>query len=357
MIVSRTPYRISFFGGGTDYPAWVSQHGGAVLATTIDKYSYLTCRRLPPFFDHRYRIAYSKIEMCQTVDQITHPAARAVIQYLQCDHGLEIHHDGDLPARSGVGSSSAFTVGLLHALHALAGRTPSKLQLFSESSYIEQDVLKETVGFQDQALAAYGGLSHLVFHQDGKLSIRGLTLSSERISELHAHLMLIYTGIVRTASDVARSYVDNILTRERELTRMGDFVNEALSVLEGGGDIGDLGRLLHEAWCVKRSLSGAVSNSKLDEIYSRAQEVGALGGKVIGAGGGGFMLLFVPPGRQNDVRKRLAGLLQVPFRFESKGSEIIFRAPDEDYSAAESARKKHVTAPFRECATNKAVER
>ena len=356
MIVSRTPYRISFFGGGTDYPTWVSQHGGAVLATTIDKYCYLTCRRLPPFFDHRYRVAYSQIETCQTVDQITHPAARAVIRYLQCDHGLEIHHDGDLPARSGVGSSSAFTVGLLHALHALAGRTPGKLQLFSESSHIEQDVLKETVGFQDQALAAYGGLNHLVFHQDGKLSIRDLTLSSERISELHAHLMLFYTGIVRTASDVARSYVGDILTKERELMRMGDFVNEGLSVLEGGGDIGDLGRLLHEAWCVKRSLSGAVSNSELDGIYNRAQGAGALGGKVIGAGGGGFMLLFVPPEHQNDIRKRLDGLLQVPFRFESKGSEIIFRAPDEDYSAADSTRKKRVTVSPGECTTNKAVE-
>ena len=356
MIVSRTPYRLSFFGVGTDYPAWVRRHGGAVLATTIDKYCYLTCRYLPPFFEHRYRVVYSRVDTCETVDQITHPAARAVIRYLQCDHGLEIHHDGDLPARSGVGSSSSFTVGLLHALHALQGRTPDKLQLFTESAYIEQEVLKETVGFQDQALAAHGGLNHVTFHQNGKLSVRALTLSSERIRELSAHLMLFYTGIVRTASDVARSYVDDILARERQLMRMGELVKEGLSVLEGGGDIRDFGRLLHEAWCVKCSLSGSVTNPSLDEIYSRAKEAGALGGKVAGAGGGGFMLLFVPPERQRDVSKRLGELLQVPFQFEFRGSEIIFRTPNEDYSAMESARKKHETDSLGERPTNKAVK-
>jgi len=287
MIISRTPYRISFFGGGTDYPAWYRKHGGAVLSTTIDKYCYLTCRYLPPFFEHRIRIVYSKMESCQTVDEIGHPAVREVLRYLDIQRGVEIHHDGDLPARSGMGSSSAFTVGLLHALYALKGYMPSKPQLASESIHIEQERLKETVGSQDQVSAAYGGLNHVVFHRNGEFTVRPVTLTPDRLQALSDHLMLFYTGIKRTAADIAKSYVDDIESRKRQLRIMKDMVDEAISVLNGRDDLSHFGELLHEAWQAKRSLSPAVSNSEVDGIYERALSAGALGGKVTGAGGGG----------------------------------------------------------------------
>ena len=284
MIVSRTPFRISFFGGGTDYPGWYRQHGGAVLATTIDKYCYLTCRYLPPFFEHRYRVVYSKIEDCQTIDQITHPAVRAVLQYLKFDRGVEIHHDGDLPARSGMGSSSSFTVGLLHALHALQGRMPSKEQLAKESIYIEQEALRETVGSQDQVLAAYGGLNHVTFHTNDEISVRPMTISRERVDELDSHLMLFYTSIRRTASDVAKSYVESIDEKSKQLQLLSQLVVEATNILNSRNDLTAFGNLMHDAWQIKRSLSTQVTNSAVDQIYDEARRAGALGGKLTGAG-------------------------------------------------------------------------
>src|SRR5689334_14748344 len=200
MIIARTPFRISFLGGGTDYPSWYRKHGGAVLGTTIDKYGYITCRRLPPFHEHRISVVYSKIECCNTIDEIQHPAAREVLRFLKEDRGVEIHHDADLPARSGMGSSSAFTVGLLHAIHALQGRIVSKQQLALESIHLEQEVLKEAVGSQDQVHAAHGGLNHVLFHPNGEISVRPLTISPQRTAEFSSHLMLFYTGIKRTAS-------------------------------------------------------------------------------------------------------------------------------------------------------------
>jgi D-glycero-alpha-D-manno-heptose-7-phosphate kinase len=354
MIVSRTPFRISFFGGGTDYPAWYRRHGGAVLATTIDKYCYLTCRHLPPFFEHKYRVVYSNIDTCQTIDEIRHPAARAVIRYLGIQRGLEIHHDGDLPARSGMGSSSAFTVGLLHALHVLQARTPDKHQLATESVHIEQEMLKETVGSQDQVMAAYGGLNHVLFRTDGEVTIQPVTLPPSRLADLNDHLMLFYTGIKRTASDVADSFVKDIDARERQLEALGALVDAGLAILKSGDDLAGFGQLLHEAWAVKRNLSSAVTNPEVNEIYHQAREAGALGGKLTGAGGGGFMLLFVPPGRQASVRQRLHRLLQVPFTCEFNGSQIIFSDPGEDYAQAESARDRQAIGPFRELADLKA---
>jgi D-glycero-alpha-D-manno-heptose-7-phosphate kinase len=348
MIISRTPFRISFFGGGTDYPAWYRTHGGAVLATTIDKYCYLTCRYLPPFFEHRIRVVYSKIEHCQTLDEITHPAVREVLRYLAIDRGVEIHHDGDLPARSGMGSSSAFTVGLLHALYALKGYMPSKYQLAMESIHIEQEVLKETVGSQDQVLAAYGGFNHITFLPNGEIAVRPITIAPERLKELNAHLMLFYTGIKRTASNIAESYVNGIDERKRQLRIMKDMVEESISGLNGGQDITCFGELLHEAWQAKRSLSSKVSNSHVDEIYEQALAAGAIGGKLIGAGGGGFMLLFVPPSRQDSVRERLNTLISVPFSFEFSGSQIIFFDPEEDYAAEERGRAGQPIQAFRE---------
>jgi D-glycero-alpha-D-manno-heptose-7-phosphate kinase len=339
MIISRTPFRISFFGGGTDYPAWYREHGGAVLAATIDKYCYLTCRYLPPFFEHRIRVVWSKIERCQSVEEITHPAVRAVLQFLRIDRGVEIHHDGDLPARSGMGSSSAFTVGLLNALHALEGRMPCKRQLARESIHIEQECLAETVGSQDQVLAAYGGLNHVTFLPGGEISVRPVTIPGARLQELSAHLMLFYTGIQRTASDVARSYVSHLEDRKRELCLMQELVDESLAVLCSGQEIAAFGALLKEAWAIKRRLSSSVSNSQVDAIYQAACAAGAIGGKLTGAGGGGFLLLFVPPPRQPEVMEALSHLVYVPFRFEPLGSQILFADPQEDYSAPEPRAK------------------
>ena len=338
MIISRTPFRVSFFGGGTDYPSWYLDHGGTVLGVTIDKYCYLTCRYLPPFFKHRIRVVYSHIENCHTVDEIAHPAVREVLRYLGMDRGVEIHHDGDLPARSGMGSSSSFTVGLLHALHALNGYMPSKRQLAMEGIRIEQDVLKETVGSQDQVLAAFGGFNHIVFSRSGEISVTPVTLSPERLQELSSHLMLFYTGIERTASEIAASYVTTVEGKLSQLQVMKDLVDEGISILNSGRGIDAFGALLDEAWEAKRSLSPEVSNSYVDELYRYALENGALGGKLLGAGGGGFMLLFVPPSEQERVRAALKNLIHVPFRFEFSGSQIIFFEPERDYSAEEKLR-------------------
>lgn len=338
MIISRTPFRISFVGGGTDYPIWYRNHGGTVLATTIDKYCYLTCRYLPPFFAHRIRVVYSQIENCQTVDEIAHPAVREVLRYLNIERGVEIHHDGDVPARSGMGSSSSFTVGLLHALHALKGQMPSKRQLALESIRIEQELMHETVGSQDQVLAAYGGFNHVIFYPNGEISVRPVTISLQRLKELNSHLMLFFTGIERTASDIAESYVNDVDGKKRELRIMKDLVDESLSILNSDQDISAFGTLLHEAWQAKRSLSPKVSNSYVDDIYHQAMSQGAVGGKLLGAGGGGFMLLFVPPSWQERVKSALRKLIYVPFNFEFSGSQIIFFDPEEDYAVEEKAR-------------------
>ncbi|MCI0461148.1 MAG: hypothetical protein L0Z62_29730 [Gemmataceae bacterium] len=350
MIISRTPYRISFFGGGTDYPAWYRKHGGQVLATTIDKYCYITCRYLPPFFEHKYCIGYSRIEHCNAIDEIVHPAVREVLRFVGEERGMEIHNDSDLPARSGMGSSSAFTVGLLHALHALQGRMAHKKQLATESIHLEQEVLKETVGSQDQVLAAYGGLNHVVFLPSGDISVRPLTISQERIRELNSHLMLLYTGIKRTASTVADTYVNGIEDRKRQLRIMNDLVEESIAILNGGQDICAFGELLHEAWQAKRSLSAQVSNSQVDALYEQAIQAGALGGKLTGAGGGGFLLLFVEPVRQQEVRDKLNRLIYVPFKFEFSGSQVIFCDREAEYRAEEQARATQQVRAFQELA-------
>ena len=354
MIVTRTPFRISFFGGGTDYPAWYRSHGGAVLATTIDKYCYLTCRYLPPFFEHRIRVMYSKIEMCQTVDEIQHPAVREVLRHVGIDRGVEIHHDGDLPARSGMGSSSAFTVGLLHALYALTGRMPNRRQLALESVFIEQERLKESVGSQDQVLAAHGGFNHVVFGADGEISVNPVTISADLMRRLNGHLMLFYTGITRTASEIAESYIQRTEANERQMQALGEMVEEGLAILNDGGDLVRFGRLLDDAWQAKRSLSASVSSREIDDLYESARAAGAIGGKLTGAGGGGFMLLFVEPHNRQRVRERLSHLLHVPFRFSFGGSQVVYFDPEQDYSAEEQDRAARILRPFRE---STAVER
>lgn len=348
MVISRTPFRISFFGGGTDYPAWYLKHGGAVLSTTIDKYCYLTCRHLPPFFEHRYRVVYSRMENSLTIDEIQHPSVRECLRYLGFERGVEIHHDGDLPARSGMGSSSSFTVGLLHALHALRGQMMSQRQLAKESIHIEQTLLQENVGSQDQVSAAYGGLNHIIFLPNGEFSVRRMTLSPERIQELNDHLMLFYTGIKRTASDVAQSFLEDLDKRRRQLRIIKDLVEESVSILNGNQDISAFGELMHEAWQTKRTLSSLVSNDEVDTMYQQALDAGAIGGKLAGAGGGGFFMLFVPPSKQKDVREALSHLIHVPFKFEFSGSQVIFFDPDQDFSAAEQDRMQRSTQAFRE---------
>ncbi|HJZ55148.1 MAG TPA: hypothetical protein VKE74_09330 [Gemmataceae bacterium] len=347
MIICRTPFRISFFGGGTDYPGWYRRHGGAVLAATIDKYCYLTCRYLPPFFEHRIRVVYRKIETCRSIDEITHPTVRESLRFLRIDRGVELHHDGDLPARSGMGSSSAFTVSLLNALHALRGEMATRHQLAQEAVHIEQEVLKETVGSQDQVMAAYGGLRHVRFHPDGEIEATPLILPRGRLAELKSHLLLVYTGISRTAADVAKSYVVGIETRRRQLRIMKELVDESINVLTGGLNILPFGELLHEAWLAKRSLSSIVSNPEVDELYERALAAGALGGKLTGAGGGGFLLLFAPPEKHRDILKAIDGRIHVPFEFEPAGSQIIFYEPGVDYLEAERVRDRSAF-PFKE---------
>jgi len=348
MIICRTPFRISFLGGGTDYPHWYRKHGGAVLGATIDKYGYITCRRLPPFQEHRISVVYSRIETCDTIDQIKHPAAREVLRFLKVEGGIEIHHDADLPARSGMGSSSAFTVGLLHAVHALQGRIASKHQLAMESIHLEQTVLKEAVGSQDQVHAAYGGLSHVLFHQNGEISVRPVTIAPQRVAEFSAHLMLFYTGIKRTAARVAETFVNHVEERKRQLRIMKDLVDEGIAILNRGDDIAAFGELLHEAWQAKRSLSATVSNDDIDSLYARARAAGALGGKITGAGGGGFLLLFARPDRHDDIREELGDLINVPIKLDFSGSQIIYYEPDPDYAAAEASRAAQTIRPFRE---------
>jgi D-glycero-alpha-D-manno-heptose-7-phosphate kinase len=328
MIITRTPFRISFFGGGTDYPAWYQEHGGIVLATTIDKYCYISCRYLPPFFEHSYRIVYSRIENCKSVDQIEHPSVRAVLKYMACDLGLEVHHDGDLPARSGLGSSSSFTVGLLNALMALNGNHISCEELASKAIHIEQDLIKENVGSQDQISAAFGGFNRIEFLRDGSFKVDPVILRKERLDEFQDHLMLFFTGFSRIASEVAKSKIDNIKSRTAELQLMKEMTREAISTLQGSTPIAEIGRMLDQNWKYKRSLSDKVSTSEIDQIYETAIRAGAIGGKLLGAGGGGFMVFFVQPENQKKVREALGRLIHVPFRFENSGSRVVLYQPN-----------------------------
>lgn len=324
MIISRTPFRISFFGGGTDYPAWYSENPGAVLATTINKYCYISCRHLPPFFDHKYRIVYSKVETVKEKSEILHPVIRAAIDFMNVSEGLEIHHDGDLPARTGLGSSSSFSVGMLHALYALKGIMPTRQKLALDAIHLERNILNENVGSQDQVLAAIGGFNKIEFNKDTTYRASPITINPQRVQELNSHLMFFYTGISRFASEIAKKKIANIPNRKTQLTAMYQMVDEAISILNSDKiSIDKFGQLLDESWKLKRELSDNISNSHIDEIYQAAKDAGALGGKVLGAGGGGFMILFAKPEHQSAIKKRLNELLYVPFEFEHLGSQIV----------------------------------
>jgi D-glycero-alpha-D-manno-heptose-7-phosphate kinase len=332
MIITSTPLRISFFGGGTDYPVWYREHGGAVLSTTIDKSCFITTRWLPPFFEYHSRVSYTKVENVDRNDVIQHPSVRACLQHLGIDEGVEIHHIADLPARTGLGTSSAFTVGLLLGLYALKNQMRDKRTLAAEAIHVEQDLLHEAVGAQDQVSAAYGGFNRISFNKDGAIDVRRILTSPDRIAQLEDHFALYFTGFSRIASEIAQEQLRMTPHKTRELSAMLQLVDEAEDiVVNPGRDLSEFGRLLHESWQIKRTLTQKISNADIDEIYQAGLSAGALGGKLLGAGGGGFMLFFVPPEKRAALRERLQKLLCVPFKFSTKGSEVVVYEPEEQY--------------------------
>ncbi|KMT66588.1 kinase [Catenovulum maritimum] len=325
MIITRTPFRISFFGGGTDFPAFYDKHGGTVLSTTIDKYCYITARYLPPFFDHKYRIRYTKREETNSIDEISHPSVRACLNYAEITDGIEIVHTSDIPAMSGIGSSSSFTVGLLHSLYALKGLDVTKSELCQDALEIEQKILKENVGSQDQTAAAYGGLNKIKFSSNRHPIVSPIAIKRERRKELERHLMLFFTGFSRISSVVAAEQIKNTPSKIIELNAMKEMVTHAINILDDSSiPINEFGCLLHEAWMLKKSLTHKISNSEIDQMYEAAIAAGATGGKLCGAGAGGFMLLFVEPNKQSKVKSSLSKFLHVPFSFEQRGTHIVF---------------------------------
>ena len=331
MIISRTPYRISFFGGGTDYPDWYLKNGGKVLSTTFDKYCYISLRNLPQFFSHKYRIVYSQIESINSYDEINHPSVREILRYFDLPNGLEIHHDGDLPARSGLGSSSSFTVGLLNAIYAFQGLRISNYELACLAINMEQNIIKEPVGSQDQIAAAYGGFNKINFQKDGDFSVNRQIYDQNRISDLNKNLMLFFSGQSRYSSDVSSKKIENIKEGKNigYLSEIESMVDESISILGNKNKpLNSFGELLNEAWKCKKQFTGAVSNSLIDSIYKRAIEAGALGGKLLGAGGGGFIIFYVETHNQNKVKEILRDLMHVPFKFDNKGSDIVLYQPE-----------------------------
>ena len=329
MIISRTPHRISFFGGGTDYPEYYLEHGGRVLGAAIDKYSYLNVRRLPPFFEHKHRIVYSKQESVASVDEIQHPSVRETLRHLGVQYGVSIHHDGDIPARSGMGSSSAFTVGLLKSMMALEGRYISDQDLAKQAIYIEQQLIRENVGSQDQVFAAYGGFNVIDFLSNGEIRVEPVFVSQERLERFESSWMLIFSGLSRTASEVAGEQIRNTSKNISYLNDMKSLVSDALAIISNESrDLKEFGILMNETWRLKRSLSSRISSPDLDNLYESAVRAGAVGGKLLGAGGGGFMLFYVEPEAKEHVRKALNGYLEVPFKFDFDGSKIIVYQPE-----------------------------
>ena len=325
MIITKTPYRISFFGGGTDYPEWYLKNGGAVLSAAIDKFIYISCRKLPPFFNHKYRIAWSINETVKKVNQIKHKPTREMIKKFSIKDGLEIHYDGDLPARSGMGSSSVFVVGLMNALSNYVGKKINKKELSKKCIIFEQKKLREIVGSQDQIAAAYGGFNKIIFNTIGDFKVRNFSIKNKNIKKLDKNLLLLYTGLERTAHDIAKSFINKLQnSKKAHMIEIANFVKEGEKLLLSG-DSDNFGRLLHESWLEKKSLSSLITNSSIDNIYNSAIKKGALGGKLLGAGGGGFFLFYVPHFKQKSFIKYFSKLITIPFNFTAEGSHIIFR--------------------------------
>ncbi|MDC1148325.1 hypothetical protein OAT00_01480 [Pelagibacteraceae bacterium] len=323
MIITKTPYRISFFGGGTDYPNWYNYYPGKVISTTINKGVYISCRSLPNFFKkHKFRICYSKNEEVLNINQIKHKVFREILKYLKINTGLEIHYDGELPARSGMGSSSSVVVGLLKALYFLKNQDIDKKKLAKKSIFFEQKILKETVGIQDQIAAAYGGFNIIKFDKK-KFTVSSLKKRENFLKNLENSLLLVYTGITRDAQIIASLYANNLRYQYKDnIKNLIEITNEAENILYNGIS-DDFGRLLNESWILKKSLSNKVSNNKINQIYDFFIKNGALGGKILGAGGGGFMLFFIKPSIKKKILKKLKNLVVVPFKFDDCGSKII----------------------------------
>jgi len=335
MVITSTPLRISFFGGGTDYPVWYREQGGSVLSTAIDKRCYITCRYLPPFFEYHSRISYSRVENVAKNENIQHPSVRACLQHLKIGEGVEIHHIADLPARTGLGTSSAFTVGLLLGLYAMKGQMRDKHSLAKEAIHVEQELLGEAVGAQDQVAAAYGGFNRINFHTDGLIETTRVLTSESRLKNLEQHLALYFTGFSRTASEIAQDQLRLTPHKKNELKAMLQLVDEAEEIISNPNrPLDEFGKLLHESWKIKRTLTPKITTSDIDEIYQAGLDAGALGGKLLGAGGGGFMLFYVPPEKREALRARLKHLLCVPFAFSNRGSHVVVYEPEEVFDKA-----------------------
>ncbi|PIS03463.1 MAG: kinase [Chlamydiae bacterium CG10_big_fil_rev_8_21_14_0_10_42_34] len=329
MIISRTPVRISFFGGGTDYPGYYERHPGAVLGTTINKYTYVSVNTLSEFFDHKIRIGYSKTELVKEVDEIEHPSIRECLKFLKISGSLDIHIFSDLPAKTGLGSSSSFTVGFLNALYALQGKKIPNYNLATQACHVEQKLIKENVGSQDQFHAAHGGLNIFEFNAS-HIKARPVITTQAAVQQLEQHLMVFYTGLTRFASEVVLEQIHKTSDKSNDeyLKLMYDMVFEAEKMMGSKNDpdkvVSEFGKLLNESWNLKKQLSSKITNPIIDQAYSAALNSGAYGGKLCGAGSGGFLALLVPPHKQQKVREALKGLLEVKFRFESEGSTIIY---------------------------------
>jgi D-glycero-alpha-D-manno-heptose-7-phosphate kinase len=327
MIITRTPFRVSLFGGGTDFPVWYQENEGAVLSFSINKYCYITARELPPFFQHRYRIAYSKVETVSSISEIQHPAVRESVRRYKSDVGLEIHHDGDLPARSGVGSSSAFAVGIIHALKYLSGeQNIAKEVLAKEAIHLEQEILRENVGSQDQIACSFGGINFITFGpKSDKWKVSKLELPKNRVEEIESRIALIYSGVSRTSSDISSGLLSNLRSRESLLLKTKELAEESRSLIESKQELDGLGELLDISWKLKQELNPLSVNAKLSQIYEEAKRCGALGGKILGAGGGGFLLFWLPSGHLENFRQRLGTDTLVPIRIDYEGSVVIYQ--------------------------------
>lgn len=327
MIITKTPFRMSFFGGGTDMPEYFNQGHGSVISTSFDKYVYVTVRHLPRFFDYKTEIVYSKMEKVSSLEEIQHPMVRNAIKMLDM-HELHISYDADLPARSGLGTSSTFAVGLLNAFYCLKGRHRSKKELANDAIYLERTLCNEAGGWQDQIAAAFGGLNRIDF-KDNMYHVNPIIISPERKQVLENNLLLFFTGFTRLSSDVQEGVKKSMKEKKAQLDQMLELVDEAQDILENRErDLDDFGRLLDKSWRLKRQTSEQVSTNTIDELYEKGIKAGALGGKLLGAGGGGFLLFYCTPEKQDALKRALSDLMEVPFKFENSGARVIYYTPE-----------------------------
>lgn len=326
MIITQTPFRMSFFGGGTDFPEFYKQYGGAVISTTFDKYCYVNVRHLPRFFDYSTELSYSKTERVTKTDDIQHPAIREAMKYLDM-HELRLTYEADLPARSGLGTSSSFAVGMLNAFYALKGKYADKKRLADDAIYLERVLCGEAGGVQDQIAASFGGLNRINFSEEG-YTVNPIIISPERKEQLNRNLMLFFTGFSRFSSDIQVSTRDALDNKKQQLLEILDLVDEAERILTTKSDLNDFGRLLDHTWQLKRGITAQISTDSIDGIYQRALQAGAIGGKLLGAGGGGFLLFYVEEDKRETVKKAMESLLYVPFTFENAGTRVIHYTPE-----------------------------